>query len=188
MGRRSLYLVVALALVAAFPATAEEWRRVAPADIRVTAGLDWTKAPMGSHWVKWTANFGSRLWVSSWQGGTAGFPRLEILFEEAGPGYHYRGISKVGMEQISGWNFLGNKKLAITGRSSEGGYKTVYFKADEIKCVYFLKSGKIDMRSDTGTSNISGIIHGYYCPNEGADLTRTDVLAVLNTVRIRSRR
>ena len=70
MGSKNLFPVVALALMVAYPAVAaEDWQRVAPADAKVSVGLGWTKATMGSLWVKWTPNYGTRLWVSSWQGG-----------------------------------------------------------------------------------------------------------------------
>ena len=169
----------------AFPAVAaEDWQRVAPGDAKVSVGLGWTKATMGSLWVKWTPNYGTRLWVSSWQGGADGYPRLEILVQEAGPGYHFRGVSKIGKEQIANWNFLNNKNVLITDRSSAAGYKTLYFKADDTKCVYFSRIGKPSEGGDRGTSSFSGHVHGYYCPDQASDLTKADALAVIQSVRI----
>jgi hypothetical protein len=106
------------------------------------------------------------------------------LVQEAGPGYHYRDVSKIGKEQIANWNFLKNKNVLITDRSSAAGYKTLYFKADDTKCVYFSRIGKQIEGGDRGTSSFSGYVHGYYCPDQASDLTKADALAVIQSVRI----
>ena len=187
IGRKKyLFRFVAVALMVAFPAAAaEDWQRVAPGDAKVSVGLGWTKAANGALWVKWTPNYSDHMWVSSWQGGAIGFPRLEILVQEAGPGFHVRSVSKIGNEQITNWNFLSNKNIQIADRSSAAGYKTLYFKADDTKCVYFSKIGKpIEGGDISATSSYSGFVHGYYCPDQASDLTKADALAVIRSIRI----
>ncbi len=55
-GARTMVLITALALLAAFPAAAEEWQRVASGDAKVSVGVGWAKATAGSLWVKWAPN------------------------------------------------------------------------------------------------------------------------------------
>ena len=187
MVSKQLFLANALALMVAFPATAaEEWERVAPADAKVSVGLDWTKASMGSHWAQWTDNYGVRVRVSSWQSGAGGYPRLEIVMVEAGPGYHFKNPSDIGKKQIEDWSFLKDKQLVVKESSTTAGFKTLHFEADGAKCVYYYKIGKSSGGSDRGSSNFSGYMHGYYCPDQASDLTNADVSAVLRTVRVRN--
>ena len=186
MGSKNLFPVVALALMVACPAVAaEDWQRVSPGAAKVSVGLDWTKATMGSLWTKWTPNYSQHMWLSSWQGGADGYPRLEIFVQEAGPGYSLIRVSKIGKKQITNWNFLKDKNIQITDRSSAAGYKTLYFKADDTKCVHYSKIGKLNESGDISTTaSYSGYVHGYYCPDQASDLTKADALAVIRSIRI----